>query len=146
MDKPRVLFLCTGNTARSQIAEALLRNRAGDRFEVHSAGLEPSEVRPETLTVLGEAGISAEGLRSKNVTEYLGKVHISYLITVCQSAEEHCPRAWPVGGRRLFWSISDPARVQGSQAERLDAFRRARDEIGRHIDAWLAEHGEPAHI
>lgn len=146
MDKRRVLFLCTGNTARSQMAEAMLRDRAGDRYEVHSAGLEPSEVRPETLVVLQEAGISVDGLRSKHVTEYLGKVHISYLITVCQSAEEHCPTAWPVGGVRMFWSISDPARVQESPAQRLDAFRAARDEIGQKIDAWLVEMDNVPHL
>ncbi|MBN2822271.1 MAG: arsenate reductase ArsC [Coriobacteriia bacterium] len=137
MHLPRVLFLCTGNTARSQMAEAILRQRSGDSFEVHSAGLEPSEVRSETIAVLKEAGISTEGLRSKGVDEYLGKMHINYLVTVCAHAEESCPRIWPVGGHRLFWSISDPAVVYGSDDERLAAFRRARDEIARLIDEWL---------
>ena len=138
MHLPRVLFLCTGNTARSQMAEAILRQRAGDSFEVHSAGLVPSEVRPETIAVLEEAGIPAEGLRSKGVDEYLGKLHINYLITVCVLAEEHCPRIWPIGGQRLFWSISDPATVAGSDDERLNAFRDARDEVARLIDEWLS--------
>lgn len=138
MHLPRVLFLCTGNTARSQMAEAILRQRAGDSFEVHSAGLEPSEVRPETIAVLEEAGISTEGLRSKGVDEYLGKLHINYLVTVCVHAEEHCPRIWPVGGQKLFWSIGDPAVVDGSDDERLEAFRHARDEIARLIDEWLS--------
>jgi arsenate reductase (thioredoxin) len=138
MHLPRVLFLCTGNTARSQMAEAILRQRAGDRFEAHSAGLEPSEVRPETIAVLEEGGVPTEGLRSKGVDEYLGKMHINYLITVCAHAEEHCPRIWPVGGQRLFWSISDPAVVDGSADARLEAFRRARDEIARLIDKWLS--------
>jgi arsenate reductase (thioredoxin) len=140
MDKTRVLFLCTGNTARSQMAEAILRDRAGDRFEVHSAGLEPSAVRPEALAVLEEAGISTDGLRSKDVKEFLGRMHISYLITVCSSAEKHCPRIWPVGGIRLFWPIDDPVAVDGSDSERMAVFRRTRDEISRRIDEWLAEH------
>ncbi len=138
MHLPRVLFLCTGNTARSQMAEAILRQRAGDRFEVHSAGLEPSAVRPETIAVLEEAGVPTEGLHSKGVDEYLGKMHINYLVTVCAHAEEHCPRIWPVGGQRLFWSISDPASVDGSENDRIEAFRHARDETTRLIDEWLS--------
>lgn len=137
MHLPRVLFLCTGNTARSQMAEAILRQRAGDRYEVHSAGLEPTEVRPETVAVLQEAGIPTEGLHSKGVDEYLGRMHINYLITVCDHAEEHCPRIWPVGGQRIFWAIDDPAAFTGSHDERLDTFRRARDEIALLIDEWL---------
>lgn len=143
MHLPRVLFLCTGNTARSQMAEAILRQRAGDRFEVHSAGLEPTEVRPETIAVLQEAGVPAAGLYSKGVDEYLGKMHLNYLITVCAHAEEHCPRIWPVGGQRIFWSIDDPAAVTGSDDERLAAFRSARDEIVRLVDEWLATQTEP---
>jgi arsenate reductase len=122
------------------MAEAMLRQRAGDRFEVHSAGLEPSEVRPETLAVLAEAGAPIDGLYSKGVEEFLGRVLISYLITVCAHAEEHCPRTWPVGGQREHWSVSDPATATGSEEERLAAFRKARDEIGVLIDEWLALH------
>lgn len=139
MNRTRVLFLCTGNTARSQLAEAILRAAAGDRFEAHSAGLDPSDVRPEVYTVLEEVGIATDGLRSKGVEEYLGKVHINYLITVCAHAEEHCPRIWPPGGERLFWPVDDPAAVEGSEAERLEAFRRARDELVWLIDEWIAE-------
>lgn len=144
MHLPRVLFLCTGNTARSQMAEAILRQRAGDRFEVHSAGLEPTEVRPETIAVLQEAGVPVDGLRSKDVDEYLGKMHVNHLITVCAHAEEHCPRIWPVGGHRLFWEIDDPAAVTGPDDERLAAFRSARDEVARRIDDWLSSHTGPA--
>jgi arsenate reductase (thioredoxin) len=140
---PRVLFLCTGNTARSQMAEAILRQRAGDRFEVHSAGLDPTEVRPETLAVLQEAGLPTDGLRSKGVEEFLGRVLINHLITVCSDAEERCPRVWPVGGEREHWSITDPAVVTGAEEERLEAFRRARDEIAHRIDEWLAEKDDP---
>lgn len=139
MDRTRVLFLCTGNTARSQMAEALLRDRAGERFEAHSAGLEPSDVRPEAIAVLEEIGISADGLRSKGVEEYLGRVHISYLITVCSHAEEHCPRIWPPGGQRISWPVDDPAVVDGSEEQRLAAFRQARDQIVQLIEEWIAQ-------
>jgi len=138
MDRKRVLFLCTGNTSRSQMAEAILRERAGDRFEAHSAGLTPSSVRPETLQVLCEANISSDGLRSKGFDDYLGTVFLHYLITVCDEAEEKCPRVWPQGGERLFWPVDDPGRVVGSEDEVLQAYRRARDEISARIDAWLA--------
>ena len=144
MNPVRVLFLCTGNTARSQMAEAILRHLAGDRFEVHSAGLQPTEVRPEALAVLQEAGISADGLRSKGVDEYLGKMHIHYLITVCDHAERNCPRIWPQGGVRVFWPVDDPATVEGTEAERLEAFRRARDELAVLIDAWLTDYDSRA--
>lgn len=139
MHRTRVLFLCTGNTARSQMAEAILREFAGNRFEVHSAGLNPSDVRPEVFTVLEEVGISTEGLRSKGVDEYLGKMHINYLITLCAHAEEHCPRIWPPGGQRIFWPLDDPAAAPGPDVERLEAFRRARDELVWLIDEWIAE-------
>ena len=138
MDRKRVLFLCTGNTARSQMAEAILRARAGDRFEALSAGLRPSEIRPETLQVLREAGIPTEGLRSKGVDEFLGSVFVNYLITVCDEAEDKCPRIWPQGGVRIFWPIDDPARVEGSEDEVLQAFRDARDELTDRIEEWLA--------
>lgn len=142
MDRARVLFLCTGNTARSQMAEAILRDRAGDRFEAHSAGLEPSDVRPEAIAVLQEAGIPVDGLRSKGVEEYLGRVYINYLITVCSHAEEHCPRIWPSGGERLFWPVDDPASVDGSEERRLTAFRQARDRLIQLIDEWIAQPGD----
>lgn len=139
MDRKRVLFLCTGNSARSQMAEAMVRARASDRYEVHSAGLAPTQVRPETLAVLREAGIPIDGLRSKGVEEYLGKMHIHFLITVCGQAERDCPRIWPVGGIRIFWPVDDPASVVGSEEERYAAFQQARDEVSRRVDAWLAE-------
>lgn len=138
MDRKRVLFLCTGNTSRSQMAEAILRARAGDRFEAHSAGVRPSSVRPETLQVLFESDIPTEGLRSKGVDDFLGSVFLHYLITVCDEAEEKCPRVWPQGGTRLFWPIDDPGCVVGSEDEVLQAYRRARDELSARIDEWLA--------
>jgi len=139
MDRMRVLFLCTGNTSRSQMAEAILRDRAADKFEAHSAGLSPSEVRPEVLVVLQEEGIDTDGLRSKGVDEYLGRVHINYLITVCAGAEDKCPRIWPTGGVRIFWPIDDPAAVEGSEADRLVAYRRARDELSDRIGEFIRD-------
>lgn len=141
MEKQRVLFLCTGNSARSQMAEALLRDRAGDRFEALSAGLEPGRVHPMTLQVLTEEGLPTDGLRSKGVDEFLEKLYIHYVITVCDDADRHCPRVWPLGGARLHWSIHDPVGVPGSEAERLQAFRDTRDELARRVDEFIAEHG-----
>ena len=142
MEKRRVLFLCTGNTARSIMGEAILRHIAGDRFEVHSAGLEPSSVRPETLRVLEEDGYDTDGLHSKPVDAYLGQMFINYLITVCEQAEKNCPHIWPPGGERIFWPVEDPATVEGDETERLGAFRRARDDMRTRIDGWLQDHAE----
>ncbi len=137
--RTRVLFLCTGNTARSQLAEALLRHHAPERFEAHSAGLEHAQVRPETIAVLEEAGISTDGLRSKGVDEYLGSMHFQWLVTVCSDAEENCPRIWPGVSHREHWPIDDPALVKG--VGRLDAFRAARDDIDARIREWVARVG-----
>jgi len=139
MRKTKVLFLCTGNSARSQMAEAILRRRAGDRFEVYSAGLEPKGINPFTLRVMEEAGYDLSEQRAKDVTEYLGKHHFGYLITVCAHAEAHCPTAFLGIGQRLHWPIDDPAAFEGSEEETLAVFRRARDEVAARIDAWLAE-------
>ncbi len=141
--KKRVLFLCTGNSARSQMAEAILRRRAGDHFEVHSAGLEPKGIHPFTVRVMEEAGYDLSGQRSKDVTEYLGKTHFGYLITVCAHAETHCPRTFLGVSERLHWPIDDPAAFEGSEEETLAAFRRARDEVAAYVEAWLAELGLP---
>lgn len=142
MDKRRVLFICTGNTARSILGQAILRELAGDRFEAHSAGLAPGKVRAETLAVLKEAGYDVTGLRSKSVDEYLGKTFIHYLITVCDDAEKNCPHVWPLGGERLHWSVADPASVPGDEVERLEAFRRARDDMKALIEVWIAGQDE----
>jgi len=123
------------------MAEAILRHRAGDRLEAHSAGIDPGVVRPEAITVLEEIGIPTAGLRSKGVDEYLGRVHISHIITVCADADANCPRIWPMAARRLHWSVDDPAIVEGSEEERLAAYRRARDELLDLIDRWLVETG-----
>ena len=110
MDKERVLFLCTGNSARSQMAEALLRKMAGDRFEVHSAGLDPSVIHPMTIQVLQEIGIDASGQYAKPLTTYLGKVHFSYLITVCSKAEQRCPIFPGIGFRQIAHTVVRPRR------------------------------------
>lgn len=136
MDKIRVLFLCTGNTARSQMAEAWLKFYATERFEVYSAGLEPSVVNPLTIQVMQEAGVDMSTARSKSLTEFIGKLHFGYLITVCSNAEEKCP-IFPGVGVRLHWPFDDPAAVAGTDEEKLAAFRRVRDEIEQKVKSWL---------
>ena len=123
---PKVLFLCTHNSARSQMAEAFLRKYAGDRFDVFSAGLEPGEINPYTRRVMEEVGLILEGQRSKGLTEYLGKVQFAYLITVCDRADEQCP-VFPGQGTRLHWSFEDPSAAVGSEDEKLAKFRKVRD-------------------
>lgn len=123
----RVLILCTGNSARSQMAEGLLRHDAGNAFEVFSAGTKPTEVRPEAIAVMREAGIDISGHRSKSVDEFAGQ-DFDYVITVCDNAKQSCP-IYPAKTKRIHWSIEDPAAVQGSEEERLAAFRRIRDEL-----------------
>ena len=138
----RVLFVCTGNSARSVMAEALLRRARRDRIEVHSAGTEPKGINPLTLRVLAEIGIDASWARSKSVTEYLGQP-FDYVVTVCDQARESCP-VFPGAIRSLHWDFEDPAAAGGTEAERLTVFRRVRDEIRDRIDGFemLAEPGE----
>jgi arsenate reductase len=137
--KTRVLFLCTGNSARSQMAEALLRKHASDRFEVYSAGLEPKGIHPFTEQVMQEIGVSLDGQYSKDVREYMGQLHFGYLITVCANAEERCPTTFPGVGQRLHWAFDDPAAVEGTDEDKLAKFREVRDQIDRRIQEWLAE-------
>jgi len=126
--KPKILFLCTGNSARSQMAEGFLRKQAGDRFEVFSAGLEPGFINPLTIQVMEEKGVNMTGHYSKGLDQFLGKVHFAYLITVCSRADEKCP-IFPGMGQRLHWPFEDPAAFQGSEEEKLAKFRQVRDEI-----------------
>jgi arsenate reductase len=125
--KKRVLILCTGNSARSQMAEGLLRSSAGDRFDVFSAGTRPGSVRPEAIAVMSELGVSLAGHRSKHVREFDGQA-FDYVITVCDDANESCP-IFPGATERIHWSFPDPAAVAGTEAERLAAFRRVRDSL-----------------
>jgi arsenate reductase (thioredoxin) len=137
--KKRVLFLCTGNSARSQMAEAFLRHYAGDRFEVFSAGMEPKGINPLTAQVMEEIGFPLTGHSSKGVSVYLGKVFFQYLITVCDDAEKNCPTTWSGMTQRLHWSFQDPAAYQGSQEEKLVKFREIREQIHRKIKQCVSE-------
>jgi arsenate reductase (thioredoxin) len=134
-ERPRVLFLCTHNSARSQMAEGLLRHLAGDRFEAHSAGTEATLVRPLAIRVMDEVGVDISGQESKTLERYRGE-HFDYVITVCDDANEACP-FFPGAKNRLHWSFEDPARAEGSEEERLAIFRRVRDEIREHIEREL---------
>jgi arsenate reductase len=125
----RVLILCTGNSARSQMAEGLLRCDAGDRFEVFSAGIKPSHVRPEAIAVMRELGIDISGHRSKSVEEFAGQ-SFDYVLTVCDNARESCP-IFSGGAVIIHRSFEDPASLEGPEEQRLALFRRVRDEI-RH--------------
>ncbi len=143
MTKTKVLFLCTGNSARSQMAEALLRWHAGDYFDVYSAGLEPKTINPNTLVVMDEYGIDMTGHQAKSLDQYLGKVHFGYLITVCSKAEDKCP-VFPGMGIRLHWAFDDPVQPDLPEQEQLDLFRKIRDEIDCRILDWLSEQGVQA--
>ena len=131
----RVLILCTGNSARSQMAEGLLRHEGGDRFEVFSAGTRPSYVRPEAIAAMSELGIDISGHRSKSVDEFAGQ-EFDYVITVCDDARESCP-AFPGRTRRIHWSFDDPAAVEGDDETRLAVFRRVRDQIRARLKSFL---------
>jgi len=139
MEKQRVIFLCTGNSARSQMAEAFLRKAAGDRFEVYSAGLKPKGIHPLTIQVMQEKGFDLSGQSSKGVQEYLGKVLIQTLITLCDDAEKNCPTVWPGISTHLHWSFEDPSAFEGTEAQKLEKFRQIRDQIETRINAWLKE-------
>ena len=132
----RVLFVCTGNSARSIMAEALLRRRGGDRFEVFSAGTEPRGVNPLTLRVLADAGIDASWARSKSVTEFLDQ-RFDYVVTVCDQARQVCP-VFPGAHESLHWGYEDPAEAQGTEEERLAVFRRVFVAMDQRIAQFAA--------
>jgi arsenate reductase len=134
--KIRVLFLCTSNSARSQMAEAFLRTYAGDKYEAYSAGLEPKEIHPLTKKVMAETGIDISGQYPKALKDYMGRVHFGYLITVCDEAEDKCPSTFPGMGRRLHWSFEDPARFTGTEEEKLNKFREIRNQIRQKVQDW----------
>ena len=146
--KQKLLFLCTGNSARSQMGEAFLRAYAGDHFDVFSAGLEPKDdIHPLVRTVMNEIGLTMDGQYSKSVNEYLGKVIFTYTVTVCGGAEEQCPRVFLSMGQHLFWPFEDPAALIGPEAETLPKVRAIRDQIAEKVQGWLREQGiEPAKL
>ena len=131
LDPIRVLFVCTGNSARSVMAEALLRQQGGDAFEVYSAGTEPKGINPLTLRVLADAGIDASWARSKSVDEFLGQ-SFDYVVTVCDQARQTCP-VFPGVHESLHWGYEDPAAAEGTEAERLAVFRRVFIQLGERI-------------
>jgi arsenate reductase len=131
----RVIFVCTGNSARSQMAEAILREQGSGRFEVVSAGVDPRGVHPMTIAALAKAGIDISGARSKSVGEFLGQ-RFDYVITVCDRARASCP-VFPGGSETLHWGLDDPVEVEGSEAERQAAFDRVLVEVGRRINAFI---------
>ena len=136
--KTRVLFLCTGNSCRSQMAEGALRKIAGDRFEAASAGTSPTQINPNAVRVMAEIEIDITDQRSKSVVEMFGE-QFDYVVTVCDHAREACP-VFPGATRKLHWSFDDPASAEGSEEERLEVFRRVRDEIVSSIQEFVAGH------
>jgi len=138
--KIRVLFLCTHNSARSQMAEGYLRSTVGSGYEVASAGTEPAHVNPFAVRAMQEMGIDISGHTSKGIKPLLGSVW-HYVITVCDHANEHCP-IFPFPSQRLHWGFSDPSQATGTEEERLQVFRQVRDELFLKIRGWLAEQKE----
>lgn len=144
MNKPKVLFLCTGNSARSQMAEGLLRALAGDHFEVFSAGTEPKgTILPEVQEVMREVGIDISSQRSKSVMEYMGKVNFGYVITVCADAEQNCPAVFLNMGTHAHWPLDDPAKFD--KEKRLASTRHVRYQIELRLRLWLTGQGITPH-
>jgi arsenate reductase len=140
MEKHNVLFLCTGNSCRSQMAEGLLREIAGEQFQVYSAGTDPAEeVHPLAIEVMYERGIDISEQYPKGVREFLGKIAVRHLIIVCEGAEGSCPRIFPGMLNRHFWPFDDPAKFVGTPVETLEKFREVRDEIEQKLKEWLEE-------
>jgi arsenate reductase (thioredoxin) len=137
MNKTHVLFLCTANSARSQMAEAFLQSYAGDTYQAYSAGIEPKEIHTLTKQVMTEIGIDISNQYPKSLRDYMGKIHFGYLITVCSDADERCPTVFPGMGQRLHWDLEDPAKFKGSEEESLNKFREIRDQIRLRVWSWI---------
>lgn len=139
MRKQAVLFICGGNSCRSQMAEAFLRRHGGDQFDVHSCGLDASEIHPLTIEVMQEKGIDliAAGHRPNHVSDYLGKLSVAHLIIVCDSAARRCPSIWPGALNRMMWPFDDPPAFEGTPEQQRDKFREVRDQIEARVLAWL---------
>ncbi len=140
--KRRVLFLCTGNSCRSQMAEGWLRHLGGDRYEALSAGTQPQGVNPLAVRSMAEAGVDLTGHRSKSVDEFLGQ-DLDLLVTVCGGAKESCPVFHGRVKERRHWPFDDPAQARGTEDERMSVFRRVRDEIRDAVEDLLREDGAP---
>lgn len=140
MTKPKVLFLCTGNSARSQMAEGLLRAMAGEHFDVFSAGTEPKgSILPEVQKAMREIGVDISGQWSKSVTEYLGKAVFAHVITVCADAEEKCPAVFLNMGMHDHWPFDDPAKFIGDEEQRIQRTRSLLGQIEGRLRLWLTE-------
>jgi len=134
-----VLFVCSHNSARSQMAEGWLRHLAGDRFEIASAGVEPGTLNPLAVDVMREVGIDIAHHQAQGIRDYLGKWNVYCLIIVCDKAAQACPRIWPGSRVRLHWFFEDPSAATGTREEKLAVFRRVRDAIREQIESWLTE-------
>jgi arsenate reductase len=135
--KERVLFLCTGNSCRSQMAEGFLREYGGSEFEPASAGVDPTRINPLAVRVMAEAAVDISQQYSKSVDEMTGQ-RFDYVITVCDHAREVCP-IFPGAVQTLHWSIADPAEAVGAEEERLEVFRRVRDEISERVREFISQ-------
>jgi arsenate reductase len=140
MNKPMVLVVCTGNSCRSQMAEAFLRLYKGDQYDVHSAGTEPkTEVHPLAVRVMKEIGIDISGKRPKSLLSFLGTAPVRHLLIVCNKANGTCPRIWPGTYTRTYLPFDDPAAFVGSESQTLEEFRRVRDQIGKAMRDWAPQ-------
>jgi len=137
MTTTRILVLCTGNSARSQMGEGLFRAEGGAGYAVFSAGTRPSRVRPEAIEVMREIGIDVSAHRSKSVDEFGGQ-SFDFVVTVCDSARDNCP-VFPGAAKRIHWSLEDPAAIEGTEEERIAAFRRIRDQLRERVRAFVRE-------
>lgn len=133
----KIIFICTANSCRSQMAEGLLREMSNGQFEVYSAGTSPSFVNPLTVKVMGELGIDISAQRSESIDDYIGD-EFDYVITVCGRAEEECPM-FPGNAKRIHWPIDDPAEANGTDDNILKAFREARDDLKRRIESLIRQ-------
>jgi arsenate reductase (thioredoxin) len=139
MAKRKVLFLCTSNSARSQMAEAYLRKYGGDDFEPYSAGLEANEVHPMTRRVLEEAGIDTSQQRAKSVREFLGHEKFEFVVVVCRRIDDNCPTVYPEAKSYQRWVLDDPVKAQGSDEQKLAAFRAVREKVEARVKLWIEE-------
>lgn len=142
----KVLFLCTGNSARSQMAEGFLRRLGGQKYEAYSAGLEPKGLHPLVIQVMKENGIDITGQQSKSVREFMGRVQFDDAVIVCRKTEDNCPSLSADARRIHRWIFQDPVSISGTDEEKLAKFREVRDQIEARIKLWLAETEEAERV